>query len=199
MITNRNLLLPYVVPYFAYVVIASTIGRQVSDEADYILRIFLCSIFLLWGRKWYSSFTGPKSLSGSCLTGVAAGLFGTILWIVLLLPFAPGPGEVESWQPSAVLLRLLSATLLVPLLEEIVMRRYIFNLAYQWSGLRSAGEEHALHKVMDEASVNSVEPGLWNWPAVLISTAVFVSGHQVYEWPASVAYGLLMALDLYHP
>lgn len=41
--------------------------------------------------------------------------------------------------------------------------------------------------------MSEVSPGAWSWAAVGISILAFTSGHAVHEWPAALAYGLLMA------
>jgi uncharacterized protein len=193
MIPNRRLLLPYVAPYFAYIAIASTVGTLLPTEIDYILRIVVSVGFLAWAWRWYLPFTGSKSPLESCFAGVVAGLLGLFLWIILLSPFAEVSEAQESWKLSAFLLRLLSASLLVPVIEELVMRRYIFCLAHQWCRLREGGDKQPLQAALDESSIDDIPAGEWSWAAVIISTLAFTSAHQFYEWPASIAYGLLMS------
>lgn len=192
MITNRKLLFPYAAPFLAYVFIASALGDYLSVEINYILRGVVCTSLLIWARKWYMDLTGSGSLLTSVATGTAVGLAGVVLWIVLLSPFAP-PVEDASWSISAFILRLIAASLLVPVFEEIMMRGFVLRFAYQWWEAKKSGDEEALQAALDERSVNDVIPGAWSWPAVIISTLVFTSGHLVYEWPAAIAYGLLMA------
>ena len=92
------------------------------------------------------------------------------------------------------MLRLIAAGLLVPELEEVLMRGFIFRLALQWWEARKNKDEAPLQTALEERTVNDVLPGAWSWAAVIISTVAFTSGHNVYEWPASIAYGLLMLL-----
>lgn len=49
MITNRQLVLPYLAPYLAYVGLASLPGHLVSIEVSYLLRLILLPLLLLWG------------------------------------------------------------------------------------------------------------------------------------------------------
>jgi len=49
-------------------------------------------------------------------------------------------------------------------------------------------------KVLDEDSISNVRPGAWSVGAVLISSLVFALGHTIPEWPAAVAYGILMSI-----
>ncbi|MBN1927931.1 MAG: CPBP family intramembrane metalloprotease [Chlorobiaceae bacterium] len=192
MIPNRRLLVAYVAPYFAYVFIASIFGRFVSMEVNYILRILAVSFLLLWARRWFFSFKGPKSPLVSVLLGGVAGVIGLVLWIALLEPFVSAEGT-KAWSGSAFVLRLLAAGLLVPVFEEVFMRGFVFRFAFQWDELRKNGDGDALDTALDERSVNDVEPGAWSWAAVIIATLVFTLGHTMPEWPASIAYGLLMA------
>ncbi len=191
MISNRKLLLPYAAPYLAYVFIASALADYTSIEVNYVLRIIAVVGLLAWAWKWYIPMTGPGSPATSVLTGVLAGLLGTVIWILLLLPMVD-ESEMSPWSSTAFTLRLLSATLLVPVFEELIMRGFIFRLADQWGEARRNKVDQPLATVLDERSINKTPPGAWSWAAVIISTLVFTSGHHISEWPASIAYGLLM-------
>lgn len=192
MIPNHRLLVPYAAPYFAYVLIATVAGRFVPMEVNYLLRIVIVSATLLWARQWFFSFKGPKSFVVSALVGILAGVAGLILWIALLTPFV-SIANGKPWSQSAFVLRLLAAGFLVPVFEEVLMRGFIFRLALQWDEARKSKATDALSIAMDERSVNDVQPGAWSWAAVVVSTLVFTLGHTTPEWPASIAYGLLMA------
>ena len=106
--------------------------------------------------------------------------------------------EAEPWSTPAFLLRLVSAGLLVPLFEELMMRGFLFRFALQWHRAWQNRAGEPLHTALDERSVNEVEPGAWTWPAVLLSMLAFTSGHAPHEWPAAMAYGLLMTLLWIH-
>jgi uncharacterized protein len=192
MVSNRQLLLPYAVPYLAYVGIASLLGPHVSDTVNYLLRIIAVSLLLIWAWRWYCPLRGPHSSLISVLTGVAAGLAGLVLWLVLLTPFVDAD-DATAWSSTAFVLRLLSAGILVPVFEELLMRGFLFRLALQWDIERKNKEKDPLLTALDHRSANDVTPGQWSWMAVALSTLAFMAGHQVYEWPAAVAYGLLMA------
>ncbi len=191
MINNRRLLLPYAAPFLAYVFIASFFA-DLPKEINYLLRIVIVSSLLIWAWKWYFRLTGPKSFIGSTCWGILYGLTGLILWIVLLIPFLP-EGQGETWQTSAFLLRLLSAGLLVPVFEEIMMRGYIFRLALQWDENRKRKNTEPLLTALDEQSVNDITPGAWSWAAIIISSLVFASGHLMYEWVAAIGYSFLLS------
>lgn len=195
MISNRRLILPYAAPLLLYVALASIVGDSISPEANYILRLIACSAVLLWAWKWYCHLTGPRSSIGSITFGILAGVIGVIVWVALLTPFAPVK-DVVPWSSTSFALRLVAAGLLVPVFEELMMRGFIFRLVLQWSQARKTKEDEPLQVALDERNINDVQPGDWTWAAVIISTLVFASGHQVYEWPASIGFGLLMALLL---
>jgi len=192
MIPNHRLLVPYIAPYFAYVLIASVAERFVPMEVNYMLRIIVVLFTLLGAKQWFFSFKGPESPVVSVFAGVVTGFIGLIAWIVLLTPFV-SVTEVKPWSQSAFVLRLLAAGFLVPVFEEVLMRGYIFRVALQWDEARKAKVKDPLQTAFDESSVNDVRPGAWSWVAVVISTVAFTSGHGIPEWPASIAYGLLMA------
>jgi CAAX prenyl protease-like protein len=193
MITNRQLILPYAAPYLAYVGIASIPEGVLPMEFSYPLRLIAVPLILAWSWRWYCPLHGPRSLPGSIGTGAMAGLVGLVLWIGLLTPFT-APGGGQPWSTTAFVFRLLSAGLVVPLFEELMMRGFVFRLALQWDNLRKQQVDAPLHRALDEYSINQVGPGAWSWAAVLLSTLAFTSGHAMHEWPAAMAYGLLMAL-----
>lgn len=192
-ITNRDLLFPYCLPYLAYVGIASFGSGRISDELGYILKIISVLGLLIWAWKWYVPFTGPKKKTGSVLYGIVFGLAGLVIWCVLLWPFVDVAGE--PWSGTAFVLRLFAASLIVPVFEELFIRGYVLRAAYQWDLNRKAGDhESPLGKTLDSDSINSVQAGAWSVMAIVISTIVFTAGHLTYEWPASIAYSLLISI-----
>jgi membrane protease YdiL (CAAX protease family) len=191
MLTNRQLLLPYMAPYLAYVAIASVPGEMLSREFNYGLRLVVVAALLAWARRWYCCLTGPNSPVVSALWGIAAGVAGTALWIGLLAPFVSD--AAEPWTGPAFVLRLFAAGLLVPVFEELMMRGYVFRVALQWGREREKGGQ-ALQTALDERSLAEVGAGEWSWIAVIVSTVAFAAGHSMPEWPGAVGYGLLMCL-----
>ncbi|WP_310601311.1 type II CAAX prenyl endopeptidase Rce1 family protein [Desulfobulbus sp.] len=192
MITNRQLLLPYALPYLAYVGIASIPDEILAPHANYLCRLIIVPLLLAWAWRWYCPLTGPKPVWGSIATGAVAGLAGLLLWLALLAPFVQ-PDEASPWTVPSFLLRLLSAGLVVPLFEELMMRGFAFRLALQWDQARQAGQANPLHVALDRRCIDEVPPGSWSWMAIALSTLAFTAGHTMPEWPAAVAYGLLMA------
>jgi membrane protease YdiL (CAAX protease family) len=161
-------------------------------EVNYLIRIVAVSALLFWAKRWFFSLKGSESVPVSIFSGLLFGLTGLVIWVVLLSPFVSA-ADGKAWSQTAFVLRLLSAGLLVPVFEEILMRGYVFRLALQWDEARKSGVKDALVLAMDDRSVNDVISGAWSWAAVIISTIVFALGHTMPEWPASIAYGLLMA------
>ncbi|MCL2457324.1 MAG: CPBP family glutamic-type intramembrane protease [Desulfobulbus sp.] len=192
MITNRQLLLPYALPYLAYVGIASIPADVLALHLNYLCRLIVVPLLLVWAWRWYCPLTGPRPVWGSIATGAVAGLAGLLLWLALLAPFAH-PKGANPWSVQSFLLRLLSAGLMVPLFEELMMRGFAFRLALQWDQARRSGQPDPLRVALDQRCIDEAPPGSWSWPAVILSTLAFAAGHMPPEWPAAVAYGLLMA------
>jgi CAAX protease family protein len=192
MIPNRRLILPYFLPYLAYVFIASVFGSYISIEANYILRVTVVTFLIIWAWRWYVPIKGPKSPLISVAFGIGAGFLGVFIWIFLFSPFVYLK-ENQPWSNSAFILRLLSAGLLVPVFEELLIRGFILRFALQWDNARKNNEKDPLHIALDERSISSVGPGAWSWTAIAISTVAFTSGHHLQEWPAAMAFGSLMA------
>jgi membrane protease YdiL (CAAX protease family) len=187
---NRQLLLPYLAPYFAYVLVATLAADRVPREVDYAARMVVTSAALIWAWRFYVPLRGPRSAATSIALGAGAGLVGLALWIALLAPFVEGG---EAWEPGAWGLRALAATTLVPVFEEQLMRGYVLRFAIQWDRARSAGAGDPFGVALDKSSIADIEPGAWTWTALLISSGVFALGHLQAEWPAALAYGFLMA------
>ncbi len=196
-LSNRDLIIPYFAPYLAYVGIASLFQNILPIEVNYILRLIVVPGLLVWAWKWYLPLTGPKSLSGSFFYGVGFGLVGLVLWCVLYAPFTEP--NTTAWSTSGFYLRLISASLVVPVFEEIVMRGYVFRFVLQWdqiirNKIKKQKINSYLLKVLDESNISVVRPGAWSVPAVLISSIIFAAGHTVPEWPAALAYGILISI-----
>ena len=64
----------------------------------------------------------------------------------------------------------------------------------RWQEARAAGISGAFDEVLERRSLNDVPAGAWTPLAVIISTLVFMAGHDpATEWVAAAAYGALMA------
>ena len=186
--SNRELLVPYLLPLLLWVGLG--LLEHLGRETVYALRLVGCAGVLLWAQRRYISLLGPESPLTSVALGVAGGLAGTVVWIGLLAPFA-GPGT--PWTPTAFLLRAATATFLVPVFEELVMRGYLLRFVLQWEAARRSDSKDALGETLDRRSIGEVEPGAWSPLAVAISTLVFAFGHAPAEWLAATAYGAMMS------
>ncbi len=190
--TNRDLLIPYAVPYLAYVGIAAIGGDRISSELNYSLKIIIVPLLLFWAWKWYVPVKGPKSVTGSVIWGAVFGVLGLAAWLLLMAPFIDPAGE--QWSGTAFILRLLAASLIVPVFEEYLMRGYIFRVALQWDELRKQKIRSAIHDALDNRCIDDVAPGAWSVMAVVVSTVAFTVGHLTVEWPAAIVYSVLMSL-----
>ena len=190
---NMDLLIPYAAPYFAYVALSSVLHAKLPKEIIYIMKLVIVPGLLIWAWKWYVPLTGPKNKWISCLWGIVFGIIGLMVWCGLYAPFT-NPGDGEPWPDLAFALRLLTAGFVVPVFEELFMRGFVFRVALQWDLLRRQKTPKAFSAALDEASIFDVAPGQWTIYAIVISTIIFAAGHVVAEWPAAIAYGVLMAL-----
>lgn len=190
---NMDLLTPYAAPYFAYVAFSSALHNKLPEEIIYTIKLIIVSGLLVWAWKWYVPLTGPKNKWISCLWGIVFGIIGLVVWCGLYAPFANSDVGVP-WSNLGFALRFLTAGFVVPVFEELFMRGFIFRVALQWDLLRKQKVPKAFSAALDEANIFDVAPGQWTVYAILISTIIFAAGHGVGEWPAAIAYGLLMAL-----
>jgi hypothetical protein len=188
--SNRELLLPYALPYLAYVGIDALLGPWLGRAGVYALRLVAVGALLAWGWRSYRGLVGPRSPAVSVAVGMLAGLPGTALWVALAWPMI-GPGG-EAWSDRDWLLRLVGSTALPPLFEELLLRGWVLGAVVQWQRAQRSGARSRLEVALDERSIHELEPGAWTWLAVAISTALFAAGHAPAHWPAAIAYGLLM-------
>jgi hypothetical protein len=186
----RALLLPYALPYLVYVGLGSLFDGRTEPLLLYGGRAVAVGAALVWGARVWLPLRGPKSVSGSVAVGAAAGLAGTALWVALAAPFAPA--DASSWSDGAWLARALVATTLPPLVEEPLLRGYVFGLVLLYERARREGSTAPLADALDRGSFAGIAPGEWSVLAVVVSSAVFAAGHVPHEWLAASAYGVLM-------
>lgn len=184
----RALLLPYALPYLFYVVLGSLIDVRTEPLRLYGARALVVGAALAWGMRSWRPLRGPKPPAVSAALGAAVGLVGAAVWIALAAPFAPA--TAAPWSDSAWLARALVATALPPLIEEPLLRGYVFGLVLLVERARRAGAP--LGDAFDRGALASIAPGQWSWLALGVSSAAFASGHAASEWLAAGVYGLLM-------
>ncbi|MCG8552069.1 MAG: CPBP family glutamic-type intramembrane protease [Desulfobacterales bacterium] len=190
---NMDLLIPYAAPYFAYVAISSVLHDKLPEEMIYTIKLVIVPGLLIWAWKWYIPLTGPKNKWVSCAWGIVFGIMGLVMWCGLYAPFTD-PEDGGAWSDLGFALRLLTAGFAVPVFEELFIRGFVFRVALQWDLLRRQKIPSPFSEALDKASIFDVAPGQWSVYAIVISTVIFAAGHIVAEWPAAIAYGLLMAL-----
>jgi uncharacterized protein len=190
---NYRLLFLYTTPYFVYVALGS-LESLLTVTWVYALRLLIVPGIMIWAWRWYKPLGGPKSSVVSIATGILVGLFGMVLWILLITPFAES--DAMAWRNPAFSLRLAAATFIVPVFEELLMRGYVFYFVLQWDQARRKGSPSAFDATLHDTTIDELRTVYWNLPAIILSTIAFTLGHEVAEWPAAFAYGLLMAFLL---
>lgn len=189
---NIELFLPYAAPYFAYIALASVLHNKLSEDIIHMVQLVIVPAFLFWAWKLYIPFTGPKNKWASCLWGIVFGVIGLVVWCGLYIPFTHTE-NAEAWSTYGLVLRILAGGFVAPIIVELLMRGYIFRFALQWELVREEGVKRPFSVAFDEFCIDDVEPGQWSVFAVVISTVIFAAGHLVTQWPAAIAYGILMA------
>lgn len=193
--SNCELIVPYFFPYAVYVVSAKLFGRF-GNHVDYSLRIVLVAGCLVWAWQWYGGLLRSRQPWRSLTWGAGYGIVGCFVWVAFLYPFVEPQGE--PWGMNAFLLRLVAATFLVPLFEEILVRGYLLRTAYQYAERRKGGDNDALANTLNFDSLETVPPGAWNGFAILFSSVAFSLGHGPREWPAAFVYSLLISVVWIH-
>lgn len=186
-----SLLFTYVLPYFLYVLALMLPETLVPKPWAYGLAMAASAAGIAWAWRWYAPARGPRPMSGSVLAGVAGGVAGTALWLVIKAPFYEAGGE--PWAPAAFWMRVLASSTVVAVFEELLFRGLILRGAVTWDRLRRAGTRDPLGVALHDHGPDDVEPGAWTPAALAVSSLAFAAGHQPGEWLAATAYGLLMA------
>lgn len=188
--TPRALLLPYALPYLVYVALGSFFDARSEPLALQGGRVLLVGAALAWGARAWRPLRGPNSVAASAALGAVAGGIGCAGWIVLASPFALA--DAPSWSDSAWAARAGVATVLPPLIEEPLMRGWVFGLVLLYERARRAGAAAPLAEALDRGSLVAIAPGEWSVLAIAVSSAVFAAGHAPAEWLAAFGYGVGM-------
>jgi hypothetical protein len=189
-LSNWNVLFPYVLPYFLYVGVLSIPETTLPRAWTYALALVASGAAIAWGWRWTLALTGPKSPLGSVLAGIAGGVAGTALWILIKSPFYEAGGD--PYPAANFWARLVASATVVPIFEERLFRGLVLLGAVQWDQARRAGSKDPLGDALHERSIRDLPRGSWTPAAVAISTIAFAAGHAPGEWAAAAAYGLLM-------
>ncbi len=174
----------------AWVLIFTILHNWLDMAWIYAVRTMVVAALLWYFYDCYTSIFSGSSRSNSIFMGILWGIVGCLLWVILVTPFIPD--DALAWDTLPFFLRLIPATLLVPVFEELLMRGYLFRLTSQWEQIRQTENNNALALTLDHSSISDDLPPSWSIPAVVVSTLFFTMGHAMHEWPAAFAYGLLM-------
>lgn len=192
---NYDLLFPYALPYFGYVLALVFLREPLGPTIAYVIAWILAAGGLAWAWRWLLPLRGGAPgtrpyLLASVGIGILAGGFGTLLWVLVKGPFVDAGGE--AWAPSAFAMRLLVSASVVPIFEELLFRGLLFRGMTQWLDARRAGDPDPLATALHRSRVGELAPGHWSGLAWILSSVVFAAGHAPAEWLAATLYGLLM-------
>jgi membrane protease YdiL (CAAX protease family) len=187
---NGTALPHYIAPYAAYVLLLAAPATLLSRPVAYALAFTGSAVTLWMGRHVYLPVPGANRPLGSVLAGIAGGLAGSALWVVLKQPFYPPGGA--AWDAGAFAWRLVASATVVPVFEELLFRGFLPLTLMQWTAARAAHAPDPLGVALNESSVHDLAVGSWTPVAAIVSTVAFAAGHAPGEWAAACAYGLLM-------
>ncbi len=190
--TFRQLLVPYLGPYFIYVAVTSIPESYLPVDLGQLIKALIVGVFLAAFRKYYC----PGRLKATHLTW-ALGMFPVALglWIgpLYLLNTITGAGATDSADSFTMLyvgLRTFNAVILVALFEELFMRVYLMGWFYR------AGIDKGPKSLVD-ATIDTLdhkpEPVFDLYISRFSVTAtciVFAAGHHANEYISAVFYYL---------
>ncbi|MFI5378971.1 MAG: CAAX prenyl protease-related protein [Tepidisphaerales bacterium] len=173
----------YIAPMAAFLLLTWAGGRWPGFfVASYVLKTFLTAALLIWFRRSYTRIPWQWSM-----LAVALGIIGLVQWVgveELLLKcwknYPKIPGATEPFQPfdyfttparawSFIIIRWAGATLVVPFMEELFWRDYLWRTMAAPNDFKLAGV------------------GEWDLKAFLVVTLLFTSVHP--QWITALIWG----------
>ncbi len=188
--SSRNDDTAYIAPMATFLVLTWAGGQWPGFfVASYILKTFLTAALLIWFRRCYTRISWQWSM-----LAVVLGSIGLMQWVgveELLLKYWKHypkiPGATDPFQPftyfstparawAFIIIRWSGATLVVPFMEELFWRDYLWRTV-------TAPNNFKLAKV-----------GEWDLQAFLVVTLFFTSVHP--QWITALIWGLSIGLLL---
>lgn len=190
--TFSGLLLPFLLPYAAYVGLGALPGGIFSPEVVGLARFLIVSALLWHFRKRFRF--GPRLTPRLVAFSAAASVAALALWVVsyrlsLALPWwRDHLASAEAARPSMAYwaARTVNSALLVPLFEELFCRAYLTELLFGVSK-GPGGFASRLGRRIDEHPSPLPAPPLSLFSVAAVA-ALFALGHDVSAWIPAVIY-----------
>jgi membrane protease YdiL (CAAX protease family) len=188
--TFRDLLLPFALPYLAYVALGGLLPGLIGPDLAQIVRFLAVGGVLLRFRRAYAF--GPPLTASQILLAAAVTVAATALWVAMLrldlsLPFWRDRLEAANATEFSLLyfvFRTLNSVLLVPFLEELFIRAYVQEAALAPAAQASGtGWPDRSPRPLDRPPLSA--------RAVAVATALFALGHDLPSMLPAAAYFLL--------
>lgn len=188
--TFRDLLLPFVLPYLAYVALGGLLPGLLGPDLAQGVRFVVVAGILFHFRKRYAF--GPRLTPAQALLALAAAAVTTAIWVATLrlalaLPLWQEKLATANASEFSVLyavLRSLNSVLLTPLFEELFVRVYAMEAALP-PGPGQQGDG-----LMERKPRTLALPPLVG-RSILAATVIFALGHDTASIGPAVIYFLL--------
>ena len=188
--TFRDLLLPFVLPYLAYVALGGLLPGLLGPDLAQGVRFAAVAGLLFHFRKRYAF--GPRLTRPQALFALAAAAVATALWVgslrlALHLPFWQdklAQAQASEFSLLYAVLRGLNSVLLTPIFEELFVRVYAMEAALP-PGPGRQGES------LLERKPRSLPLPPLVARSVLAATVIFALGHDPASIGPAVIYFLL--------
>jgi CAAX prenyl protease-like protein len=152
--------------------------------ASYVAKTIAAAAILFYFRNQYTSIRWSYAW-----LGVLVGILGVVQWVGMekmilhLWPNYPRP-SVETWNPyehfrspgvmwAFIIVRWMGASLVVPFMEELFWRDYLWRTVIAPNDFKLAGV------------------GEWDWKAVVFVSLLFATVHV--QWMTAIGWGLMIA------
>jgi CAAX prenyl protease-like protein len=152
--------------------------------ASYVAKTIAAAGLLIYFRKYYTTIRWNW-----WWLGVIVGILGVVQWVGMeklilhLWPDYPRP-SVEVWNPyehfnspammwGFIIIRWMGASLVVPFMEELFWRDYLWRTIAAPNDFKLAGV------------------GEWDWKAVVFVSLLFATVHV--QWMTAIGWGLMIA------
>ncbi|MEA1967721.1 MAG: CPBP family glutamic-type intramembrane protease [Thermodesulfobacteriota bacterium] len=187
----RQLLLPFMAPYFLYVLLASMPSEYISAESIQVVTLIFVSLVMVVFRKNYRFGRFKIIYAG---VAVLTTPIAVILWIFPL--YLIGNAEVMV-DPGAALLigspvyfyvKIINTTILVALFEELLMRVFLMELFHQaGQQIKKEGVVDSILNTFDQKPLQLLSKPLSLF-SLAMTTLFFTGGHTMPEYLSALLY-----------
>ncbi len=190
--TFRELLLPFLAPYFLYVAIESIPAGLLPVHLKPFIKFFAVGFAIFWFRHFYriEEFSPKHAITAALFLPVALFAWMGPLFAIRLLQgeaLVIDNGHLN-YSTMHIIIRSINTVFLVAFFEEIFIRVYLLGWFHQ-AGTQTSknGTVDAILETFEQSPrpLSSVPLSRFS---IIATTIVFTAGHQIVEYLPAILY-----------